>query len=262
MIDRLSLERICREAGEIAMSQWPGAGHRLEIWEKAPGNPVCAADIAIDAFLKRELHALLPAAGWLSEETADDAARLDKRLTWLVDPIDGTRDFIRGRRGWAISVALIDAGRPLMGMLVAPARDEVWSAEAGKGAWLNDARLAASERAELSGARIPADSLPRSDRDLTMVEKPNSIALRMAMIAADAADLLATLRWGHEWDIAAAALIAEEAGARVTNAFGRRLRYNKPDPQDFGVLVSAPAIHASAVARLAERAAQRSRLSA
>jgi myo-inositol-1(or 4)-monophosphatase len=255
MIDRARLEEICAEAGRIAMRQWPGAGHALESWEKVPGSPVCTADLAVDTFLKRELGALLPAAGWLSEETVDDPSRLGKGLIWLVDPIDGTRDFIRGRTGWAVSVALISAGKPLIGLLVAPARGETWSAVAGQGAWLNGRQLAASTRADLAEARVPADSLPREDRDLTMVEKPNSIALRIAMVADDRADLLATLRWGFEWDVAAAALIAREAGAAVTDAFGQPLSYNKRNPQAFGVLVSAPAIHHAAVARLADRAA-------
>ena len=117
MIDRQRFEEIVREAGRIAMRQWPGAGHRVESWEKTPGAPVCAADIEIDDFLRRELCALLPAAGWLSEETADRPERLEKGLCWLVDPIDGTRDFIRGRSGWAVSVALVSERRPLIGML-------------------------------------------------------------------------------------------------------------------------------------------------
>ena len=256
MIDRARLEDICREAGAMALRQWPGGGHALESWEKVPGSPVCTADLAVDAFLKRELHALLPAAGWLSEETLDHPERLGRGLCWLVDPIDGTRDFVRGRAGWAVSVALVSAQRPLFGMLAAPARDEFWSAEAGQGAWRNGIRLAASRRTELAGARVPADSLAKVDRDLTMVDKPNSIALRIAMVAADEADLLATLRWGYEWDVAAATLIAREAGAAVSDAFGHRLAYNKRDPRAFGVLVTAPAIHEAAVARLAERANQ------
>jgi myo-inositol-1(or 4)-monophosphatase len=103
---------------------------------------------------------------------------------------------------------------------------------------------------------VPTDSLPPEDRDLTPVEKPNSIALRVAMVADARADLVATLRWGYEWDVAAAALIAREAGAAVSDAFGHPLAYNKRDPRAFGLLVSAPAIHAAAVERLAERAAR------
>ncbi|KLI65246.1 3'(2'),5'-bisphosphate nucleotidase CysQ [Aurantiacibacter marinus] len=254
MIDTMKLEQICREAGHMALGRWPGAGHALKSWEKTPGSPVCEADLEVDVFLKRELGHLLPAAGWLSEETADDAGRLDKSLIWLVDPIDGTRDFIRGRSGWAVSVSLISGGRPLLGTLVAPARGEVWSAVAGKGAWLNGERLAASRRKKFPAARVPADSLPREDSDLVMVEKPNSIALRVAMVADNRADLVATLRWGYEWDIGAAALIAREAGASVTDAFGNPLAYNKQDPRAFGLLACSPGIHTAGVERLAERA--------
>jgi len=261
MIDRQRLETIVREAGRIALERWPGNGHSLQVWEKSPGNPVCEADLLVDRFLRRELTQLLPSAGWLSEETTDAPDRLAGGLIWLVDPIDGTRDFVRGREGWAVSVALISSGRPLFGLLCAPARGEFWYAEAGKGAWRNGRTLIASSRRQLAGARVPADVLPAIDSDLRLVYKPNSIALRIAMIAADEADLLATLRWGWEWDIGAAALIAREAGAAVTDAFGQALSYNKRDPRAFGVLVTAPAIHAEAVSRLAERAAELSRSS-
>ena len=256
MIDRLRLEQIVREAGYMALRQWPGHGHELESWEKVPGSPVCTADLEVDKFLRRELCALLPSAGWLSEESVDHPERLARGLCWLVDPIDGTRDYIAGKPGWAVSVALISSGKPLIGLLVAPAREEVWSSTAGQGAWLNGKRIAASTRAALPGARVPARTLPPADQDLTMVERPNSIALRIAMVADDRADLLATLRWGFEWDIAAATLVAREAGAAVSDAFGQPLSYNKRDPRAFGVLVSAPGIHQAAVERLAERAAR------
>ena len=254
MIDRERLESIVRAAGQIALSRWPGHGHALASWDKHPGNPVSEADLAVDAFLKRELAALLPSAGWLSEETIDAPDRLAGGLIWLVDPIDGTRDFIRGRPGWAVSVALVSAARPLLGMLCAPARDEFWHGEAGQGSWRNGIRLVASQRQDIAGARVPADAVPQIDADLVAVDRPNSIALRIAMVAADEADLVATLRWGYEWDIGAAALIAREAGAAVTDAFGQPLNYNKRDPRDFGVLASSVAIHAAAVDRLAERA--------
>lgn len=251
------------------MRQWPGAGHHVQVWDKgadnaaieecsaAAGNavsPVSVADLEVDGFLKRELGRLLPAAGWLSEETADDLSRLEKDLIWVVDPIDGTRDFIRGRKGWAVSVALVSRGRPLIGILEAPARDETWVAVAGQGAWLNGEKLRSSRCSIFSGCRVPADVLAKEDQDLTMVEKPNSIALRIAMVGDDRADLVATLRWGFEWDVAAATLISREAGAAVSDAFGKALAYNKRDPRAFGLLVSGPAIHGQAVARLADRA--------
>jgi myo-inositol-1(or 4)-monophosphatase len=161
---------------------------------------------------------------------------------------------VRGRDGWAVSVALISGRRPLIGMLCAPARGEEWCAVAGEGATLNGAAITASARASMSGARIPIDRLSGSDSDLVMVAKPNSIALRIAMVACDQADLVATLRWGYEWDLAAASLIAREAGAQVSDALGATLGFNKRHPRDFGVLVSSPAMHGEVVARLAERA--------
>lgn len=256
MIDRESFAEIVREAGRIAHARWPGAGHPLSSWDKSPGNPVSEADLEVDRFLKRELTRLLPSAAWLSEETADDKLRTRHGLIWEVDPIDGTRDFVRGRSGWAVSVALVSSGRPLIGMLVAPARGEEWCAVAGQGAVLNDAPIRASARAEFEGARVPVDRLPDEDSMLVAVEKPNSIALRIAMVADDRADIVATLRWGYEWDVAAATLIAREAGAQVSDAFGRPLDYNKHDPRDFGVLVCSPGIHAEAVRHIAARAKQ------
>ena len=144
MIDRDRLLEIVREAGRIAQARFPGDGHDLQTWDKSPGNPVSEADLEVDRFLRRELARLLPAAGWLSEETIDDKARMGSDLLWLVDPIDGTRDFVRGRRGWAVSVALVSSGKPLIGILSAPARGEEWVAVAGQGAKLNDAPLTAS----------------------------------------------------------------------------------------------------------------------
>ncbi|RYD88508.1 MAG: 3'(2'),5'-bisphosphate nucleotidase CysQ, partial [Sphingomonadales bacterium] len=119
---------------------------------------------------------------------------------------------------------------------------------------LNGARLTAGDRTQLAGARVPADQLPTVDSDLQMVAKPNSIALRIAMVAADQADLLASIRWGHEWDIAAAVLIATEAGATVSDALGGAISFNTPAAEAFGVLATVPGIHAAAVERLAERA--------
>ena len=242
---------IAADAGRFAIKLWDTDFRR---WEKSPGNPVCAVDLEVDGMLRYRLGELLPDAGWLSEETIDNAARLDAERIWVVDPIDGTRDYLRGRPGWAVSIALVENGRPVIGVLDAPARQEVWTAQAGAGAFRNGVRLRAAERSDLAGARVPADQLPKVDRDLTMVAKPNSIALRIAMVAAGEADLLATIRWGNEWDIAAAVLLAEEAGAAVSDAFGRPLAFNTPKAQAFGVLASAPGIHAAAVARLAERA--------
>ncbi|MBO9713083.1 3'(2'),5'-bisphosphate nucleotidase CysQ [Sphingomonas sp.] len=246
-----SVAAIAAEAGKLAIERWQTDFKR---WEKAPGNPVCEIDLALDAMLRERLTALLPDAGWLSEESVDNPERLKAERIWVVDPIDGTRDYLRGRPGWAVSIALVERGQPVIGVLDAPARREVWCAEAGKGAWRNGKAIRTGSRELLAGSRVPADSLPKVDQDLVMVDKPNSIALRIAMVANAEADLVATLRWGFEWDIAAAVLIAREAGASLSDAFGDALHFNTPSAQAYGVLASVPGIHAQAVERLAERA--------
>ena len=246
-----AIAAIAREASALALSKWRTD---FKQWEKSPGNPVCEVDLDVNDLIRRRLSALLPDAGWLSEETVDNADRLAQSRLWVVDPIDGTRDFVRGRPGWAVSIALVEDGQPLIGVLDAPARDEVWRAEAGRGATRNGERVQAGDRIVFAGARVPTDVLPKVDQDLVAIAKPNSIALRIAMVAAGEADLVATLRWGYEWDIAAAVLIASEAGAAVSDAFGKPLHFNTPSAQAFGVLATAPGIHAAAVERLAERA--------
>ena len=245
------VERITAEAGRIAEARC-GSGFRR--WEKVPGQPVCEVDLEVDAFLREHLAALDPEAGWLSEETIDSSDRIERRRLWVVDPIDGTRDYLRGRPGWSVSVALVEDRVPVIAVLAAPARGEIWSASKGGGAWRNGEGLRVSGRSELAGARVPADQLASADSDLVTVAKPNSIALRIALVAAGEADLVATMKWGFEWDIAAAALIASEAGAIVTGAFGQPLTFNTASGALFGVLAATPAIHAAMVERVRERA--------
>ena len=240
----------------MAMASWrEGAAPNTRVWEKSKGDPVCDIDIAVDALLKKRLTSILPNAGWLSEETMDDPARLNARMLWLVDPIDGTRDYVRGRSGWCVSVALIADGVPVFAVMAAPAQRKLWVAAEGEGVTCNDEQLCSSTRSEFTGSRVPADDLPKIDRDLVTVTKPNSIAMRMTMVACDRADLVASLRWGNEWDVAAAHLVAQEAGAVVSDALGRPIVYNKREPLDFGLICCAPGIHEAAVERLAERAA-------
>ena len=255
MFDKDAVVTAAQEAGALALESWrKDCVPNARVWDKVKGHPVSDIDMAVDELLKKRLGAILPEAAWLSEETVDDAVRLDARLLWLVDPIDGTRDYVRGRTGWCVSVALVADGLAVFAVMVAPVAQKVWIANAGDGVSCNGVRLRSSERMNFAGSRVPADDLPKIDRDLVTVIKPNSIAMRMTMVACDRADLVATLRWGNEWDIAAAHLVAQEAGAVVTDALGKPIRYNKREPHDFGLICCAPGIHAAVVERLAERA--------
>jgi myo-inositol-1(or 4)-monophosphatase len=245
-VDLAQVIAIVREAGALAMESWEHGKEVPDIWEKSPGQWVSEADLAVNVLLRERLHALLPAAGWLSEETVEPGAADAKDLAWVVDPIDGTKDFVDGKPGWCVSVALISDGVPILGVLDAPAFGECWSALAGGGAWVNDRALTASSRTEYAGSRLPVDALPPGS-GLVTVGKLNSIALRMAMVADDRADLVASTRWGSEWDIAAAHVIAAEAGARVTDAYGKDLRYNGSTGQAYGVLCCSAGIHSHAV---------------
>ena len=125
---------IVREAGQAVMQFYRAS---FTVRDKSPDNPVTEADIASDTLLKQRLGVLLPSAGWLSEETADNPARLERRLLWVVDPIDGTKEFVMGIPEFALSVALVDDGLPVLAVVFNPATDELFVAEKGQGVWCN-----------------------------------------------------------------------------------------------------------------------------
>jgi myo-inositol-1(or 4)-monophosphatase len=244
---------IADNAGRIAMAAFGGNTRR---WHKADGSPVSAADMAVNDYLKGVIAAARPDDGWLSEETADSADRLGRRRVWVVDPIDGTRDFLRGRTGWAVSVALVEDGAVTVAVLAAPAQQRLYAASAGAGATLNGRRLAVSGRTSLDGVRLPIDQANLdaafwpSPWPGTAVAKPNSLALRMAMLAADEADAWLEGRSIAEWDVAAASLILAEAGGTVTDRHGRPLAFNRPQPVIHGIAAATPGLHGEVVARL------------
>ncbi len=240
---------IAKEGGALAMQQWQLGQKADKTWEKSPGQIVSDADIAVDQFLRTELEKLVPEAGWLSEETHIDHSGAGDELTWVVDPIDGTKDFVAGKTGWCVSVALVQNAAPVFGVLDAPAMDETWIAKAGDRTEVNGRKLVASQCNSYDGCRLPAEELP-PELNLVAVSKPNSIALRMAMVADNRADLVASTRWGHEWDIAAAHVVAAEAGARVSDALGKSLSYNGTHGKALGVICTSEGLFDAAVKRI------------
>lgn len=237
--DDLALIRdAAREAGRIAMSYF---GNNPEVWLKLGQSPVTAADYAVDRFLRETLTGARPAYGWLSEETADTPERLSARRTFVVDPIDGTRAFIEGRPTWCVSVAVVEAGRPLAGVLDCPARNEIFEASTGGGAFRDGARIAVRE----AGA-APLVAGPKSMFAAAGLAWPAdfrrgpyfpSLAYRVAAVASGDLDATYVKPNAHDWDIAAADLILSEAGGRIVDMSGNDLVYAGADPRH-GALVA------------------------
>ncbi|TRC96696.1 3'(2'),5'-bisphosphate nucleotidase CysQ [Mesorhizobium sp. WSM4306] len=216
------LRDAAREAGAIAMRYF---GKNPQVWMKGGTSPVSEADHAADAYLRETLLAARPDYGWLSEETTDDPARLLARRTFVVDPIDGTRGFLEGLRSWCVSVAVVEDGRTLTGVLECPAKDETYWALPGQGAFLNGRSIAVrrlGETVEIGGLkqlidRMPAEWLRRVQRAAHIP----SLAYRLAMVANGTLDATFVKPNAHDWDIAAADLILREAGGAVLDGHGR-----------------------------------------
>lgn len=241
-----SFEDSARRAGELALGFFRhGENTSAAVSHKAGGSPVTEADHLVDRFLKQRLSDLLPDAGWLSEETEDSAARLDKRLLLVVDPIDGTRAFARGEASWAIAVALVRDGRPLIGVVHAPALGETYVAVKDGGARLNGKPIEVSRAVALgAGARVGAPrllaaGLRRAGLEFDLQPRVPSLALRIAYVASGALDAGFASENSNDWDIAAADLILEEAGGRLSSLDGRDLVYNRAETRH-GLLAAAP----------------------
>ena len=237
--DRERLVTAMRDAGVIALKFFRGT---LKSWTKGKGDsPVSEADIAINDLLRERLP--LPGDGWLSEESENDPARLTARRTWVVDPIDGTRAYIAGREDWSISVALVEAGRPVVAAVLAPATDELFLAVAGGGATRNATPIRVSAGASLDGARVAGpkrllDWIAGRHAGLVAMPRVHSLALRLVRVAY--AELDGAIAGGRasDWDLAAADLLVHEAGGVMTTLDGEALRYNRSEPVH-GVLVAA-----------------------
>ncbi len=235
------------EAGEIALRLH--ADDKVKTWSKTGGSPVTNADIEVDRILAERLRAARPGYGWLSEETDDDESRLTAERTFVVDPIDGTAAYVRGRPWWAVSIAIVEAGLPVAGVLFAPAVDELYEAAAGEGARLNGEPVRVTHRALLEGSGVLADprvirrpEWPRPWPDMR-IESRNSVAYRMALVAGGTFDAVIALSSKCDWDIAATDLIVREAGGLSTDHLGRPFVYNLPTVRKQSLVCAGPALH-------------------
>ncbi|MBY6049231.1 3'(2'),5'-bisphosphate nucleotidase CysQ [Vannielia litorea] len=241
-------------AGDIAMRYFR-AEHR--VWDKGDGaGPVTEADLAVDAMLRGKLMGARPDYGWLSEETADDVARLSAERCFIIDPIDGTRSFTAGEVSWAHSIAVAEAGRVIAAVVAMPAKKVTYAASAGGGATRN-------------GKPLHVTAAPGPDDVTIVTAKPNladhywpngtprhtrhyrpSLAYRLALVGEGRYDAMVTFRDTWEWDIAAGALIVEEAGGMVTDRHGARLQFNTPSRLTAGTLAANPALHSGLLQRI------------
>ncbi len=238
---------ITRSAGDLAKGYFrPGQKTSASISYKEGGSPVTEADILVDRFLRERLSNLLPEVGWLSEETIDSPERLDKRQVLVVDPIDGTRCFAKGDVHWAVSVALVQDGRPVWGVVHAPALDETYVAVAGGGAFLNGRTARVSDVSWSAAALRTAAPQPLGQAlldaglNVTLQPRIGSLAIRIARVAGGSLDLGYAGGSSRDWDIAAADLILHEAGGSLADLRGDVPRYNRADPRH-GLLVAASA---------------------
>ena len=241
-------------AGELALAEREAG---LKTWSKSGGSPVTSADMAVDRILKDALLTARPDYGWLSEETEDSAERLARRRIFVVDPIDGTVAYMKGKPWWCIPIAVVEDGRPVAAVIHAPALNETFCATLGGGATLNGQPISASDTDDLDDASVLADARlmegPHWDEPWPPMryEKRNAIAYRMALVAAGAFDAAIALTPKWDWDICAGALIAQEAGAVVSDHHGEPWRFNQADPRQNSLICSAPALHPLIVGRTA-----------
>jgi myo-inositol-1(or 4)-monophosphatase len=245
--DLLLLVDAARTAGALALSYF-GADPRQ--WKKGESSLVSEADIAVDRLLHARLTSARADYGWLSEETADTPERLGKRRLFVVDPIDGTRAFLGGSPEWTVALAVVEDGRPTVGVVFAPVPGDLYAARLGGGARRNDAPIRASAaehpaRARAAGAKAPLEV--RVPAFGEMVPRIPSLALRMTRVAEGTIDAAFAAAGSHDWDLAAADLLVHEAGGRLTDITGVSPTYNRAATRQPSLVAAAPLLHRNVI---------------
>ena len=247
--------RAAREAGAIVRRYYEGV---VEAHEKRPDNPVTAADLEANTHIRTVLAHAFPGDGWLSEETADSSERLARRRVWVVDPLDGTKEFIQHIPEFCVCVTLTEAGRPVVGVEYNPAADRLYVAVRGAGTTVNGDPARVSRTARVPDAVVLASRSEdkRGEWDafkrLVHVRLTGSVAFKLAELATGNGDATFTLTPKNEWDICAGTLLVEEAGGRVTDLAGAPLVFNQATTLRPGMIASNGALHTGLLALIDE----------
>jgi myo-inositol-1(or 4)-monophosphatase len=244
-------KKAARLVGDILRGYWRRGGY--EIGSKGRDNPVTQADLEADRALKKLLHDAFPEYGWLSEETADSDARLNCRRVWIVDPLDGTKEFIKGIPEFCVAIALVEEGKPVLGVTYNPiTREMFWSAR-GLGCHLNSSRVRVTRTRVLHRARVLASrsETARGEwgmfRDQLKVCPTGSVAYKLALVAAGKGDATFTCSPKSEWDIASGAALLAEAGGTMTDIHGSRIRFNQRRVKVAGMIADNTLLHGQLV---------------
>jgi myo-inositol-1(or 4)-monophosphatase len=238
-----------RAAG-AALRRWFDGGYTVRHKDRGHDDPVTDADTEANSIIRAHIDRAFPQDGWLSEETRDSPARLAKSRVWIVDPMDGTREFVRRIPEFAVSIALADAGDPVLGVVYNPIHDELIAGTRGQGITLNGVPARVTDQDELNRALVLASSSEfdagewnefRGELQFTVV---GSVAYKLGLLAAGQCDATFSLRPKNEWDVCAGHALVYEAGGRMTDRFGAPLRFNRPEPAFPGTLASNGLLHA------------------
>ena len=241
------LERISAalEAARAVFARFtPGA---IETEYKIGHDPVTEADRAIDVILRQNL--LRDGEGWLSEESADDMSRLSKSRVWVVDPLDGTREFVQGIPEFCASIGFLEDGRPVAGGICNPATSETIIGAIDCGVLYNGKPARPSQRTTLKGSLILASrsEVKRGEwqqfqSSEYQIQPMGSVAYKLALVAAGLADITFTLTPKHEWDVAAGAALVLSSGGMLRTSENRVLLCNQENPLLPGLIASGPAL--------------------
>ena len=237
---------VALEAGRLSL-HWLKQG--AKVWEKSPNNLVTEADIAVNDLIRKRLSAERPDYGWLSEETKDNPANRTQARTFVVDPIDGTKAFVKGEPGFCVSIARLDRDRPVVGALFNPLTDEMLTARLGGGARLNGQPIHVTSITDAACRMVgQPDVFKGRYKDewpgIELIEPmPNAVAYRVALVAMGRWDAAVALNNKNDWDLAAAVLILAEAGGVATDRNGRPFRFNGASVTQAGVVAAGARLH-------------------